>query len=64
MEGWLTNPGQYNNQVPNYLPIGEMIRVYQPIADKNRKFTGCIMSCLFYRRRVDSREDEKSEAAN
>jgi hypothetical protein len=35
MEGWLTNPGQDNNQVSNYLPIGKRITRLQPIAERN-----------------------------
>ncbi len=34
MEGWLTNPSQDNNQVPNYLPIGNRIKRPQPIAER------------------------------
>jgi hypothetical protein len=38
MEGWLTNPGQDNNQVPKYLPIGKrIITRLQPIADRYEK---------------------------
>jgi hypothetical protein len=37
MEGWLANPGQDNNQVPNYLPIGKRITRLQPIADRYEK---------------------------
>ncbi len=33
MERWLTNPGQDNNQVPNYLPIRKIITRLQPIAE-------------------------------
>jgi hypothetical protein len=35
VEGWLTNPGQDNNQVPNYLPIRKRITRFQPIAERN-----------------------------
>jgi hypothetical protein len=35
MEGWVTNPGQDNNQVPNYLPIGKRITRLQPLAESN-----------------------------
>jgi hypothetical protein len=34
MERWLTNPGQDNNQVPNYLPIGKRITRPKPIAER------------------------------
>ncbi len=31
----MTNPGQDNNQVPNYLPIGKRITRLQPLAESN-----------------------------
>jgi hypothetical protein len=37
MEGWLANPSQDNNQVPNYLPIRKIITRLQPIADRYEK---------------------------